>query len=328
MSIASFETDASPRRFAGRTWPTTAVAARKTIEFLAVGGAALILLPLAMWLTGGDGESDATYAISFGAFYAAYVINDPHFASSYLIFYKNFKEKAFGDYLPSAERWRYRVAGIIAPVALLVWIAAIFALQSWYLAALLIHIMFITVGWHYVKQGFGVLSVLSSRDGVRFTARERGVLLTHCYVGWIYGWSMAMAEPAMFEMDGIYYWSAAIGWTPIDVLKWSFWASGAAFLVVMGLKLRREGRLPPIAALTGFLVSIWLWVVYTGINEGFDYVIPALHSIQYFFFIWLLKSGQARDAASKPVEGARLDRFVYRISSAMTARIVARLVLF
>src|SRR5215469_3037083 len=35
------------------------------------------------------------------------VINQPHFAHSYQMFYRNYREKAFGATYPAALRWRY-----------------------------------------------------------------------------------------------------------------------------------------------------------------------------------------------------------------------------
>src|SRR5688572_33162784 len=57
---------------------------------------------------------------------------------------------------------------------------------------------------------------------------------------------------------------------------------------------RRQRRLPPLSALVGFLVTVWLWVVYSSIDPLMVYLIPALHSVQYLYFVWLLKRNGAR----------------------------------
>jgi len=44
--------------------------------------------------------------------------------------------------------------------------------------------MFFLVGWHYVKQGFGVFIVLSARRGAFYAGRERLAILAHCFAGW------------------------------------------------------------------------------------------------------------------------------------------------
>src|SRR6185437_16264761 len=43
------------------------------------------------------------------------IINQPHFAHSYQMFYRNYREKAFGANYPAALRWRYISAGLVVP---------------------------------------------------------------------------------------------------------------------------------------------------------------------------------------------------------------------
>ena len=65
----------------------------------------------------------------------------------------------------------------------------------------------------------------------------------------------------------------------------------------------------PLAAVTkswtigGLLCSVWLWTVYSGLDPLFMYVIPALHSLQYLYFVWLLKRNQARALEGPPSFG-------------------------
>jgi hypothetical protein len=47
-------------------------------------------------------------------------------------------------------------------------------------------------------------------------------------------------------------------------------------------------------------VSIWIWTVYSRLDPLLAYVIPALHSLQYLYFVGLLTSNQAREAAGPP----------------------------
>ncbi len=91
------------------------------VEFLVVGGATPFLFPLA-WLArrifGADGSE---LAVGFLAFHAAYVINDPHFSVTYLLFYRDVKRRAFGDEWGPTQRARYIVAGFVVPAVLALW---------------------------------------------------------------------------------------------------------------------------------------------------------------------------------------------------------------
>lgn len=64
--------------------------------------------------------------------------------------------------------------------------------------------------------------------------------------------------------------------------------------------MRREGRIPPLAPLAGLLLTVWLWTAFSRVDPLFAYVIPALHSIQYLYFVWLLRRNQARAQAGPP----------------------------
>jgi len=153
------------------------------IEFLLIGGATLFLFPLAWLLRQSLGLDTAELAVGFLTFHAAHLINDPHFTVTYLLFYRDARRRALGDVWSPGQRARYWLAGVVVPVALAIWSTVALVTESAQLLGLMIQLMFLLVGWHYVKQGFGVLSVLSARRGVRFDALERRVILGHCYAG-------------------------------------------------------------------------------------------------------------------------------------------------
>ncbi len=264
------------------------------LEFLLVGGATLVLLPLAWLYQDLVGVDTSEYTVSFVAFYAAYIINDPHFAVTYVLFYRDAKNRAFGDVFGPMQRLRYIVAGALVPVVLLGW--GIYALASAtpQTLGLMMQLMFFLVGWHYVKQGFGVLSVLSLRRGVGFTRLERWVILAHCFLAWAYAWSTPADMGSQYEESGVVYTSIAHPPGLETVTEVLFFASAAALLYVLFFKWRREGRLPPPAPLGGLLITVWMWTVYSDLDPLLSYVIPALHSIQYLYFVWLLKRGETR----------------------------------
>jgi len=51
------------------------------------------------------------------------------------------------------------------------------------------------------------------------------------------------------------------------------------------------------------LITVWSWTIYSSIDPLMQYVIPALHSIQYLYFVWLMKRGEARAAEGPPSFG-------------------------
>lgn len=294
---------------AGATLPEPTAAARpaplggRIVEFFLVGGGTLVLFPLAWLARRSLGPVASEDAVDFLAYHAALVINNPHFAVTYLLFYRDARRRALGDAFPGAQRARYVFAGFLVPAALLAWAGAALAWGSARVLGWLVQLMFLLVGWHYVKQGFGILTVLSARRGVRFQPVERAVLLAHCFAGWAYAWA-SPADPGrdLLEKGVIFRSVAHPPW--LEAATGAVFAvSAAALIVVLARKWRAEGRLPPLAPLSGYLIAIWLWMVYSGANRLMMYVIPALHSLQYLYVVWLLRRNEARASEGPPLFG-------------------------
>jgi hypothetical protein len=77
-------------------------------------------------------------------------------------------------------------------------------------------------------------------------------------------------------------------------------ASAAWLLVVLVQKWRREGRLPILTPLTALLSSVWIWSIYSSVDPLVVYAIPALHSAQYLYFVWLMKGNEAKEREGPP----------------------------
>jgi hypothetical protein len=169
----------------------------------------------------------------------------------------------------------------------------------------MIQLMFLLVGWHYVKQGFGVFVVLAARRGAFVTARERVVVLAHCYAAWAFAWANPAAPEGEFEEKGVVYWAPAHP-------RWLELGAGAvlalttiALAATFAAKLRRDRRRRrfPVAPLACFLVTVWWWTIYSSLDPLMQYVIPALHSVQYLYFVALMRGNEARASEGPPSFG-------------------------
>jgi hypothetical protein len=263
-------------------------------EFLLVGGLTPLLFAASWLLRATLALDDAELAVGFTFFYAAHLLNDPHFAVSYLLFYDDFRARAFGAAFSRGQRARYWIAGALVPATLIAAAGyALFARSSLAFGALF-QLMFALVGWHYAKQGFGVLMVLGARRGVRFTAWERRALLAHALCGWLYAWANPYDPGRALEEKGVPYttfaqprWLEPLALTALALtIPFALWA------------LRNKRAL--ITPLTGYLCSIWSWSIFSAVDPLVRYAIPALHSLQYLYFVWLLKHGEAREREREP----------------------------
>jgi hypothetical protein len=269
-------------------------------EFFLVGGLTPLLFPLSWLLRRHLDIDSAEFAVGFVMFHAAFVINDPHFAVTYLLFYKDAKARAFGDRFTLAQRVRYLLAGFAIPLLLGIWAITGLTTRSAVTLGYLIQLMFLLVGWHYVKQGFGVLIVLAARRGVRFTPRERLAILAHGYAGWAYAWASPFDPGHEVEEKGVVYMTLAEPHRLEGVTRGVFLATVIPLVFLLVQKYRREGRLPILTPLTALLCSIWPWSVYSSIDPLVRYMVPALHSVQYLYVVWLLKGNEAREREGPP----------------------------
>jgi hypothetical protein len=254
-------------------------------EFLLVGGATLFLYPLSFALRTVLGLDASELAIGFLAFHAAFVVNDPHFTVTYLLFYKRDVARA--------QPVRWTIAGVVVPLALAAWAVGALTMRSAQTLGWMVQLMYLLVGWHYAKQGFGVLTVLSARAGVVMKPRERIAFLANAYAGWAFAWANPASAAGEFEEKGVVYWSLAHPrWVEI-VTGAAFAISCAVLVAVLALRARAGEKGIPRAPLVGFLVTIWAWTIFSSADPLVRYVIPALHSVQYFYFVWLMKRNEA-----------------------------------
>jgi hypothetical protein len=270
------------------------------VELLLVGGLTPLMFLLSWLLRASLGLETAELAVGFSFFYAAHLVNDPHFAVTYVLFYKDARARAFGAAFGPSQRARYVVAGIAAPLVLGGWAGSALVLRSAFSLGLLVQLMFLLVGWHYVKQGFGLFVVLSARRGVRLVPRERFVVLAHCHAGWAYAWASPFDAGKEVEEKGVVYTTVAHGRWLEHLTLGVFLASAVALLVVLVQKRRREGRLPLFTPLTALLCSVWSWSIFSSVDPLVVYAIPALHSVQYLYIVWLMKRNEAREREGPP----------------------------
>jgi hypothetical protein len=269
-------------------------------ELLLVGGLTPLLFPVSWLLRKSLGLGAAELAVGFTMFHAAYVINDPHFSVTYLLFYRDARARALGGAFGPAQRARYVVAGLVVPAGLAAWATAGLALKSAAALGGMIQLMFLLVGWHYVKQGFGVMTVLAARRGVTFRPRERLVILAHCYAAWAYAWARHAHPGTELEEKGVVY--TALSHPPgLDrIALVALLATLPPLAVVLARTWRREGTARLFTPLMALLASVWAWSIYSGVDPLVRYVVPALHSVQYLYFVWLIERNEGREREGPP----------------------------
>ena len=292
--LAATPTLAAPEAATARPWLGRAV------ELLMVGGVTPLCFLVSWLLRHTLPFSVADLVVGFTFFHLAFVLNDPHFSVTYLLFYEDFRDRARGRAFSPSLQVGYLLAGIAAPVVLLAWgFGAVLAGSPEALGTLL-QLMLLLVGWHYVKQGFGVMVVLSARRGLRFSPLERRVVLSHCYAGWAFAWANPAKAAALESVKGTIYtgWTRPAAFESVALV--ALIASSVALVVVLGRKWRGRGGRGLFTPLVALLSSIWCWLVFSAADPLVIYMTPALHSLQYLYFVWLLKRNEAASRTGEP----------------------------
>lgn len=294
---------AASARPAGRPWLFNPV-----VDFLCLGGASLIALPL-FWLLV---PQSATGQVAVIALAVAHFVNHPHFAHSYQIFYGGFGAKAFGRDGDPLLRWRYRIAGLIVPVLLAGFLAVTALAGDVRTLGFAGNIMFLLVGWHYAKQGYGMAIVDSVLKRRFYDAHEKRALLIHAYACWGLSWLIANRAVAMQDLWGLKYYTFAVPdfayWAAVGLVI----ASGALLLLRLAGRLLAGKGLPWIG-LMAYAVTLYLWLIFVRLDPRFLLLVPAFHSLQYLVVVWRYKLNEAatRETAAAETRFGGLTAFAW-----------------
>jgi len=264
-----------------------------TADFLLLGGGSLLLLPLVLLL-----PRELEPRLAGLMMLTAHALNHPHFAHSYQIFYSDFANKVAGRGYGPVLRARYILAGIAAPALLLAFFAVALTREDPRLLGYGGNVMAFMVGWHYVKQGYGMLMVDAALKQRFFTGGEKKLLLWNAYSVWIAAWMVVNQRVRETDLWGLKSYALDV---PQPVVALSLLAA-AGFGAATIWTLARKRRALPWNGVAAYLVSLYAWLLFVRINPLWMLVTPALHSLQYLAVVWRYQSNveRARERADEP----------------------------
>lgn len=265
-------------------------------DFMMLGGATLFLFPLLVLL---PGES-LRPSFAVGIFLLSMVINYPHFAVSYRIFYGGYRAKASGvGATDSTLRYRYLFAGVVVPAVLAVALLVPMFVGSAELFGYAFHAMIFFVGWHYVKQGYGMAMVDAAFKRRFYNAVEKKVLLANAYAAWITAWLITYRYFAATE-----YLDVAVdplpSSDPVFFVSCAVLAVTTAATAAMLGRRYLQGRPTAWTGTMAYMVSLYLWMVLVRFDPLVLLLAPALHSLQYLYVVKRFQINR-RDADAHPL---------------------------
>lgn len=260
------------------------------VDFMSFGGTSLLLLFL-VFLKPAD---EYRGIIALLMMILSNVINHPHFAHSYQIFYRGFSRKLRDPVRPLKLRARYAFAGFIAPTLLAVFFAGAISTSNAQLLGFAANVMAFFVGWHYVKQGYGMLMVDCALKRQFFTAAEKRIFLFNSYAVWIYAWIKLNSAMKQHDYFGIPFSTFEVPAALNAIAMASAIIFSGASLFVVLRKLLRTGGLP-FNGVLGYAVSLYPWLLFISVEPLWVLVVPALHSLQYLAVVYRFETNYRRD---------------------------------
>lgn len=251
------------------------------IDFFCLGGSSLIFIPFIFMLP----EEGLKLQLATLMMVVANLLNHPHFAHSYQIFYRGYAKKAFCNSLGRKMQARYLFAGLIVPALLAAFLAYGALAADTRLLGHGANLMALTVGWHYAKQGYGMLMVDAALKRRFLDDRTKKIMLANCYAVWLAAWVSLNLAVSQEDLWGLAYYSFAVPQPLFIVTSLAAFITTAMTVWALAMHWKGKGSLPT-NGVVAYGVSLYLWLLFLHVNLLWVLVVPALHSLQYLTVVW------------------------------------------
>ncbi len=259
----------------------------KYVDWACVGGIS-ILLYIGIWVADINLHD---YNIALIALILASFINNPHFIASYGLLYVDERKKLF----TSAYHF---FSGIIIPALLIVTIIYALITKNIYTIGLLVNAMFFFVGFHYVRQVYGISLISLAKARIYLPQWIKYTLSISLIPAWLVSYlngasaifsNNTLVAPSYtfysipYTMPGLDPIFKNIN-TPLFFIAVAVWVMTVLYVMVRYKQI-------PVTFIIAF-VSISLWHYPLFYNSGYLYLIPLFHSLQYLLIVGAVKRNQ------------------------------------
>ena len=146
--------------------------------------------------------------------------------------------------------------------------------------------MAFTVGWHYVKQGYGVIAVLSAIRRIYYSEIEKRLLLVNGYVVWIHSWLQLNTTLHEEKLYGVKFFTVDMPPMLLTVGTIAAGLTTAAVVVAFAVRILVRKQAVSWNGIVGYVCALYLWSLAFYYDLIFAIFIPAFHSLQYLLFTW------------------------------------------
>jgi hypothetical protein len=206
--------------------------------------------------------------------------------------------------------WRMINAAFVVPVVLVAYYAYAMANGSQTMFGWAVNAMYFFVGWHYVKQIYGVMMVAGVRKNYFYTDMEKNLLRWMMFPLWMVSYLNGNQSVTNQNFYGINYqtfylpqWAVKLNLGFVTLVSIGF----AALFIRKWIKTGKVIDLVSLAA----LVSIYIWHMPGAYHGLMWYLIPLFHSLQYMLFVTTYKHHEMGSNALQYSEKKERQRFYY-----------------
>ena len=251
------------------------------VDLLFMGGGSLIALPVLAALI----PDTAMPEIGFAVLALAVIINHPHFAHSYQIFYGNYREIMRTPDTDPVFRRRYLWSGVIVPALVLCYFALAVGWSEPEMLRYSVNAMMFFVGWHYVKQGYGMLMVDAAMKRSYFSDFGKSILLINSYACWAASWLVVNRVVAERDFLGLSYYTFNVPDAAMTLAAIALGVTSLLSLLILVQHARQHGAAFPLTGTAAYVAALYMWL-FMSYDPELGALIPAFHSIQYLYMVW------------------------------------------
>jgi hypothetical protein len=270
----------------------------RTVDTLLIGGLSILVFAAMFLLVPKD--VDISH-LSWTMFYLGFIVNGPHFFASYWHLYV--------DNASRLHEKRFVFAGFVVPLLLIVGLYAASRNATQRTLGLMVGVMYLSVGWHYVKQIFGVMLVSSAAHGSPVSGLQKKLLRVNLLVVWLMSWTFANERSWTTAKEngffGVSYSSANVNqFLRNNALGFLASHFRLAVYLLVGLSLgfalvafvRQWIDTGTTMAPVGWVAwaSIYVWYLPVLYHPAYFYLVPFFHSLQYLLFSVTFSWNKAR----------------------------------
>jgi hypothetical protein len=267
------------------------------VDFLMIGGLSIIFFVGMHFFVNSEADSNK---IGWLMFYLSFAINFPHFMSTYVLLYKDYRKEIFNN-------WKFSWVAFVAPLILASMILFVssyaVANNSTHYLGCLTNLMFFLVGHHYVKQTYGCVMVSCAKRKFYFSKFESRVLWLSMYSVWM----MSFISSNSYTVNTHNFYGITYSTLGLDVV-WLNTAyaltafSTTSFLALMVKRFIHDGKVLPMSAWAA-LLSIYIWYIPGFYHKHYFLMIPFFHSLQYLLFSGTFAKNKALEESKVHSDG-------------------------